>query len=155
MQRLRWAVFFGCLGLCQCAIGTVWAQKSTGNAEQHATTVPQATATFNGNPVLPPKWAFGVLYGSYHDQAQVLSDMKQLREEYNGDVYWIDSSWLSGSYNQEPARYICFIFDSQQFPDPTLMISMLHQNHFHFGVWQWPWVDQDCALYKFGAKNHL
>jgi alpha-D-xyloside xylohydrolase len=134
----------------------MWAQASAGEADiRQSATAANAMAPFNGNPVLPPKWAFGVLYGSYHDQAQVLSDMKQLREEYNGDLYWIDSSWLSGSYNQEPARYICFVFDPQQFADPTLMISMLHQNHFHFGVWEWPWVDQDCVLYKTGAKNHL
>src|SRR5260370_18385529 len=81
--------------------------------------------------------------------------MKQLRENYNGDLYWIDSSWLSGNSNKEPARYLCFQFDQQQFPDATVMISTLHQNHFHFGVWEWPWVDQDCPLFNKGSSKHL
>jgi len=154
-RRLLGNVVLLCLSLCSLGVGTVLAQSDTpaGTAQTGASS--SAPVAFNGNPVLPPQWAFGVLYGSYHDQAQVLSDMKQLRENYSGDLYWIDSSWLSGSYNQEPARYICFTFDPQQFPDPTLMISTLHQNHFHFGVWEWPWVDQECPLYKRGVAKHL
>jgi len=154
-RRLLLNVMFLYLLWCSLGAGTVFAQSDTPAGTAQTSAGSSAPVTFNGNPVLPPKWAFGVLYGSYHDQAQVLSDMKQLRESYNGDLYWIDSSWLSGSYNQEPARYICFQFDPQQFPDPTLMISTLHQNHFHFGVWEWPWVDQDCPLYKQGAARHF
>ncbi len=140
MRHLRWSALYVYLLLCLVGTGVVWAQQdaSHNGAAQGSTTVTTAVVASGGNPVLPPKWAFGVLYGSYHDQAQVLSDMKQLRENYNGDLYWIDSSWLSGNYNKEPARYICFQFDPQQFPDATVMISTLRQNHFHFGVWEWP-----------------
>jgi hypothetical protein len=108
----------------------------------------------NGNPVLPPKWAFGVFYGSYHDQAGVLADMNQLRASYSGDLYWIDSSWLSDSYTGTPQDYICFQFDPTQFPNPTAMVSSLRQNHFHFGVWEWPWMDQGCSAYATGVSKH-
>ncbi len=157
MLHLRRSALYVYLMLCLLGTGVVWAQEdaSHNGAAQASTTVTTAVAASRGNPILPPKWAFGVLYGSYHDQAQVLSDMKQLRENYNGDLYWIDSSWLSGNYNKEPARYICFQFDPQQFPDATVMISTLHQNHFHFGVWEWPWVDQDCPLFNKGSSKHL
>jgi hypothetical protein len=119
------------------------------------TPTPTSNGQPNGNPVLPPKWAFGVLYGSYHNQSQVLSDMQQLRASYSGDMYWIDSSWLSNSYTGQPERYICFEFDPTQFPDAPNMIQQLRDNHFHFGVWQWPWVDQGCKSFNFGKNNHL
>jgi alpha-glucosidase len=108
----------------------------------------------NTNLALPPKWVFGVLYGSYHDQAGVLSDMNMLRANYSGDLYWVDSSWLSSSYTGTPQDYICFHFDQAQFPDPATMIGTLRQNHLHFGVWEWPWMDKGCADYANGAKNH-
>src|SRR5581483_10295621 len=163
MHIFRWKVLFCCLFLCPIGAKTIFAQNTSagtpgtapGSREPVMTRGTSFEILFNGNPVLPPKWAFGVMYGSYHDQAQVLKDMKQLRDEYNGDLYWIDSSWLSGSYNKEPAKYICFQFDSAQFPDPAAMIGTLRQNHFHFGVWEWPWVDQNCPLYKDGASKHL
>jgi alpha-D-xyloside xylohydrolase len=110
---------------------------------------------FNGNPKLPPKWAFGVLFGSYHDQAGVLSDMNQLRANYSGDLYWIDSSWLSDSYTEQPQNYICFQFDPTQFSDPATMIGTLRQNHFSFGVWEWPWMDQNCSYFGYGVTNQL
>jgi alpha-glucosidase len=34
------------------------------------------------------------------------------------------------------------------------MIATLHNNHFHFGVWQWPWIDKSNSLYNTGANNH-
>jgi hypothetical protein len=114
------------------------------------------TVNFNGNPVLTPKWSFGVLWGSYHNQSQVLSDMNMLRSgHYGGDLYWIDSSWLSSSYTGTPARYICFAFDPGQFPDPATMIGTLRNNHFWFGVWEWPWMDQGCSFFGHGSSNHL
>ncbi len=114
------------------------------------------TVTFNGNPVLTPKWSFGILWGSYHNQTQVLSDMNMLRSgHYGGDMYWVDSSWLSSSYTGTPARYICFAFDPGQFPDPATMIGTLRQNHFWFGVWEWPWMDQGCQFFSHGVSNHF
>ena len=49
------------------------------------------------NPVLPPEWAFGVLFASYRNQADTLDAMQRLRKEYCGDLMWIDSSWLWGA----------------------------------------------------------
>ncbi len=110
--------------------------------------------TPNGNPILPPKWAFGVMFGCYDDQTNVLSDMTQLRSSYCGDLIWVDSSWLSSNYNGPASAYIDFKFDSSQFSDPAGMISTLHSNHFYFGVWEWPWVDKTNTFYSTGASNH-
>lgn len=110
--------------------------------------------TPNGNPILPPKWAFGVLFGCYDNQTAVLNNMTRLRNGFCGDLIWIDSSWLSSDYNGPASAYINFKFDSSQFSDPAGMITTLHNNHFHFGVWEWPWIDTSNSLYNTGKNNH-
>ena len=106
------------------------------------------------NPALPPKWAFGVLFGSYRNQADTLDAMRRLREEYCGDLMWIDSSWLSAD-EKRADRYLAFEFDTNQFSDAKAMIATLRTNHFHFGVWEWPYVDQSISnLYRLGEMNH-
>jgi len=114
-----------------------------------------APGTSNGNPVLPPKWAFGVLWGSYHDEATVLSDAKQLQTlGFGGDLYWIDSSWLSSSYTGQPQNYVCFKYDSVQFPnDPAGQIlngTLWSKYHLHGGAWEWPMIDEGCEYYSVG-----
>ena len=124
--------------------------------------VPVAERVPNGRPRLPPKWAFGILWGSYYDQigspyaqgGDVLSAAARLRTEYAGDLMWIDSSWLWHEYvaSGDP-YYICFAFDPTVFPDPAGMIAQLRASHFHFGVWQWPWVDHGCRLFSVGVAD--
>src|SRR3569833_564746 len=80
------------------------------------------TDAVSANPVLPPKWAFGVLFASYRNQADTLDAMRRLRSEYCGDLMWIDSSWLWGAYDRAD-RYICFEFDTNQFSDAKTMIA--------------------------------
>lgn len=115
------------------------------------------SAAPNGNPVVPPKWAFGVFYGCYYDQAGVLDAMQRLRAEYCGDLLWVDSSWLSSNYTEPPGNnhYINFTFDATQFPNPRGMIATLHANHFKTGVWEWPFVDVSItSVYQPGLVNH-
>ena len=138
------------LSLC-LATGSLLAQRTQSVSSIADETVP------NGNPVLLPKWAYGILWGSYHTQSEVLDDMNMLRQgHYGGDLYWIDSSWLSSSYAGTPQNYICFQFAEDEFPDdPATMIQTLGQNNFRFGVWEWPWIDQGCPLFDYGASNGL
>ena len=117
--------------------------------------VARVTTAASANPVLPPKWAFGVLFASYRNQADVLDAVQRLRKDYCGDLLWIDSSWLWGAYDRAD-RYICFEFDTNQFSDAKGMISTLHENHFHFGVWEWPYIDQSITnLFQQGESNHF
>jgi cell division septation protein DedD len=119
------------------------------------TPTPTPNGTPNGNPIIPPKWAFGVLYGSYYNQTQELDAMNRLRAGgYPVDAMWVDSSWLSSNYNDDAPAYIRFKFDSTQFPDAAGMISSLHSNHIKFGVWEWPYIDKTNSLYSTGANNH-
>jgi len=126
--------------------------------------VPTAERVSNGNPLLPPKWAFGILWGSYYDQigstfaqgGNILTAATQLRASYSGDLMWIDSSWLWHNYSGDPAGtpdYINFKFDSTMFPDPSTMIQTLQAEHFHFGVWEWPWMDHGCEYFQDAVTN--
>ncbi len=121
--------------------------------------VPVAAGTPNGNPVLPPRWAFGTLWGTYADQVNLagfgvaVDDATRLRQEYEGDLFWIDSSWLWHQYVSDGSQYICFKFEPAAFPNPAMMISQLAQIHFHFGVWEWPWMGHGCNLYNTAVSN--
>lgn len=126
--------------------------------------VPENERVSNGHPLLPPKWAFGILWGSYYDQTgstsaqggNILAAATQLRAQYSGDLMWIDSSWLWHNFSGDPAGtpdYICFTFDPTVFPDPGAMIRTLRQSHFYFGVWEWPWMDHGCQYFQTGVAN--
>jgi alpha-glucosidase (family GH31 glycosyl hydrolase) len=121
--------------------------------------VPVAPGKPTGNPALPPRWVFGTLWGTYADQVNsagfgnVVADATRLRNEYEGDLLWIDSSWLWHDYVSDGSQYICFKFDPGAFPDPKTMISQLNQLNFHFGVWEWPWMGRKCNLYNTALTN--
>ncbi|MDP9002421.1 MAG: DUF5110 domain-containing protein [Myxococcota bacterium] len=127
--------------------------------------VPAAERVSNGQLVLPPKWAFGVLWGSYYDQVgppqagsvgNLLTTATRLRSDgYGGDLMWIDSSWLYHDYTTAISgpRYICFQFDPTTFPDPGTMIGTLQKDHFHFGVWEWPWMGHGCQYFQAAVTN--
>jgi alpha-glucosidase (family GH31 glycosyl hydrolase) len=129
--------------------------KDVDDVDPNGSVARAATSSGGANPVLPPKWAFGVLFASYRNQTDVLDAMQRLRKDYCGDLLWIDSSWLWGAYDRAD-RYICFQFDTNQFSDPKAMISTLRENHFHFGVWEWPYIDQSITnLFEQGERNHF
>jgi alpha-glucosidase (family GH31 glycosyl hydrolase) len=123
--------------------------------------VPAAERVPNGNPLLPPKWAFGILWGSYYDQTgssyaqggDVVVAASRLRSDFAGDLMWIDSSWLWHDYANGGPHYVCFQFDPAVFPDPGAMIRALRDAHFHFGVWQWPWMGHGCSDFQAGVDN--
>ncbi len=136
-------------------------------------TVPAAERVSSGHPLLPPKWAFGVLWGSYYDQTGeyarsagvsaplplTLQDAaSKIRDEYAGDLMWIDSTWLYHVYGSKEAgaNYLCFKFDSTTFPQPTALIEDLRRKHFHFGVWTWPWMGHGCSYFdEAQAKKYF
>jgi alpha-glucosidase len=135
--------------------------------------VPAAERVSSGHPLLPPKWAFGVLWGSYYDQTGeyaksqnvaaplpvTLQDAAaKIRNEYGGDLMWIDSTWLFHVYGSKAAGsyYLCFKFDPTTFPEPAALIKGLRENHFHFGVWTWPWMGHGCSYFdEAQAKRYF
>ncbi|MES1164567.1 MAG: TIM-barrel domain-containing protein, partial [Verrucomicrobiota bacterium] len=141
------------------AMGAGGASATGGSPGTCGGAVPVPAGKPTGNPVLPPRWAFGTLWGTYGDQVnqagygKVVDDATRLRTEYEGDLLWIDSSWLWHQYVSDGSQYVCFKFDPGAFPTPATMISQLNQIHFHFGVWEWPWMGHGCNLYNGAVTN--
>ena len=148
----------GSVGTGTGGIGTTGAGGSGGICNNPGA-VPVAAGKPTGNPILPPRWAFGTLWGTYADEVNlagygnVVADATRLRQDYEGDLFWIDSSWLWRSYTSDGSQYICFKFDPMAFPTPATMISQLNQMNFHFGVWEWPWMGHGCDLYSTALSN--
>jgi alpha-glucosidase (family GH31 glycosyl hydrolase) len=185
MPPPRWAAFWlsalavQALAACSCGAASKGTSPSAADASVDASVdaavdggigactatgeprVPAAERVPNGNPVLPPKWAFGILWGSYYDQTgssyaqggDIVAAATHLRSDFAGDLMWIDSSWLWHDYANGGPYYVCFQFDPTVFPDPAGMIQMLRDAHFHFGVWQWPWMGHGCSYFQAGVDN--
>ncbi len=104
-------------------------------------------STFDHNPdtntVIPPAWAFGVLYGGYTDQAGTIDRIKAIQaHDYPVDAYWIDSwFWSFRDMGAGPAGYLNFCGDTIAFPDRHAMWSWMEQNNIKGGFWIW-----DCIL---------
>jgi len=93
--------------------------------------------------IIPPAWAFGVLYGGYTDQAGTIERIRDIQaRDYPIDAYWIDSwFWSYGDKGAGPAGYLDFRGDTVSFPDRRVMWSWMEDNKIKGGVWIW-----DCIL---------
>lgn len=93
--------------------------------------------------ILPPAWAFGVLYGGYTDQPQTLEAIDRLRDgDFPIDAYWIDSwFWCFKNQGLGPAGYLRFEEDKSAFPNVSDMWAEFERRHIKAGVWIW-----DCIL---------
>ena len=93
--------------------------------------------------VLPPAWAFGVLYGGYTNQDQTIETIKKIQEHsYPIDAYWIDSwFWSFDDHGKGPKKYIDFVADTVAYPNRKAMWEFLEENNIKGGFWVW-----DCIL---------
>ncbi|MFR9494876.1 MAG: TIM-barrel domain-containing protein [Rikenellaceae bacterium] len=93
--------------------------------------------------VLPPHWAFGVVYGGYTDQAQTESLVDKLVEaDYPIDAYWIDSwFWNYENKGKGPAGYMSFVEDKAAFPNIKQMWDHFSRHSIKGGIWVW-----DCIM---------
>jgi alpha-glucosidase (family GH31 glycosyl hydrolase) len=115
----------------------------TGPEETRSPDVDVAKGGFDPLVVLPPAWAFGVLYGGYTDQSQTLDAVGKLAAgDFPIDAYWIDS-WFWNFQNQGlgPDGYMSFQEDKTAFPDVPGFWRELQKRHIKAGVWIW-----DCIL---------
>lgn len=103
---------------------------------------PLAAGTPDFGVVLPPAWAFGVLYGGYTDQAQTVASVDRLiAGDFPVDAYWIDSwFWSFQDKGRGPAGYLSFRPDSTAFPDVKTMWEQLGQRKVKGGVWIWDYL---------------
>lgn len=97
----------------------------------------------DSNVILPPAWAFGVLYGGYTNQEQTIERIKEIQNhDYPIDAYWIDSwFWSFDEQGKGPQKIIDFVADTMAFPDREMMWNFMEDNKIKGGFWIW-----DCIL---------
>lgn len=93
-------------------------------------------ATIDTNLVLPPAWAFGLLYGAYTNQEETVQRIREIQSHnYPVDAYWIDSwFWSFDDKGRGPKKYIDFVADTIAFPDRTKMWNFMEKNNIKGGV---------------------
>ena len=82
------------------------------------------------NIILPPSWAFGVLWGGYTNQQETIDRIEQIKKhQYPIDAYWIDSwFWSYMEKGRGPQKYIDFVADTVAFPNRPIMWDYLKKN---------------------------
>jgi alpha-glucosidase (family GH31 glycosyl hydrolase) len=117
-------------------------------------------ATIDTNLILPPAWAFGVLYGGYTDQEGTIQRIKEIKaHDYPIDAYWIDSwFWSFGDEGVGPHKYIDFVADTIGFPDRQEMWHFMEENNIKGGFWVWDCIQRtgnEKAFDDFNEKGYF
>jgi len=96
------------------------------------------------NVILPPAWAFGLLYGGYTDQEGTVERIKSIQaHDYPIDAYWIDSwFWSYADSGAGPKGYLDFVGDTIAYPDRKAMWSWMEQNNIRGGFWVWDCIQE-------------
>jgi hypothetical protein len=93
--------------------------------------------------ILPPRWAFGVMYGGYTDQKGTIGALDSLIEgDFPVDAYWIDSYFWDFNRGSGPAGYIDFTGDTAAFPDIRELWEFMGRKSIRSGIWIWDLILQ-------------
>lgn len=97
------------------------------------------SAVTDTNVILPPAWAFGMVYGAYTDQEQSINLIDQIiTHDYPIDAFWIDSwFWDWQNKGQGPQKYIDFIADTISYPDMKGLWDFMEKKDIKAGIWLW------------------
>jgi alpha-glucosidase (family GH31 glycosyl hydrolase) len=103
-----------------------------------------APATLDDHVVLPPAWAFGVLYGAYTNQAESETLIRDIiAHDYPIDAFWIDSwFWDWKHQGRGPEKYMDFVGDPESYPDMRKLWSMMEAENVKAGIWVWDAIFQ-------------
>ena len=97
------------------------------------------TEVADTNVVLPPAWAFGIMYGAYTNQEQSIELIDKIIEhDYPIDAFWIDSwFWDWQNQGQGPKKYMDFVADTISYPDMKSMWDYMQSKNIKAGIWMW------------------
>lgn len=117
-----------------------------------------STPVSDTNVILPPSWAFGILYGGYTDQQQTIDRVSEIiRRGYPIDAYWIDSwFWSMADKGAGPKKYIDFVADTTAYPDRKAMWDFLQKHRIKGGFWVWNCIletGNEAAFTAFKSKG--
>ncbi len=113
----------------------------------------------DSNIIIPPAWAFGMLYGGYTDQEGTVERIKEIQaHDYPIDAYWIDSwFWSYADSGAGPAGYLNFTGDNVGYPDRKGMWSWMEKNNIKGGFWVWDCIQEtgnEDAFNDFREKGY-
>lgn len=128
--------------------------------QDNKTYVHPQTTQVDTNLVLPPSWAFGVLYGAYTNQEQSIQRVNEIIEhDYPIDAYWIDSwFWDHANEGRGPVKYMDFIADTIGFPDRKGMWDYFESKNIKGGFWVWDCIFEtgnEAAFKDFLDKGYF
>lgn len=112
-------------------------------AAQHPLDITRHYYEVTGYPKLPARWALGpwVWRDENDDQAQVENDVTTIRQlDLATTGYWIDRPYAT--------EVNTFDFNAVQFPDPTAMITKIHDLGFRTALWHTPYLDSKSPATK-------
>lgn len=111
--------------------------------------VHELTAEADTNVVLPPSWAFGMMYGAYTNQEQTIKRVDEIISHgYPIDAYWIDSwFWSHADQGKGPHKFMDFVADTVGYPNREAMWDYLQKYNIKGGFWAW-----DC-IFKTGNEE--
>ena len=134
-RRTRFDVAMFISGILSSGLTPDLGALSVPSAESHAA---------DTNVVLPPAWAFGVLYGGYTDQEGTIERIRAIQaHDYPIDGYWIDSwFWSYADSGAGPAGYLNFKGDNAGYPDRKAMWSWMEENNIKGGFWVWDCIQE-------------
>ena len=112
------------------------------------------------NIILPPSWAFGILYGGYTNQQETIDQIENIKKHnYPIDAYWIDSwFWSYADKGLGPKKFIDFVADTIGFPNRTKMWEFMKNNHIKGGFWTWDCIletGNEQAYHDFNSKGYF
>lgn len=121
------------------------APSGIGFSETSSRTAMPIRTGFDSLLVLPPHWAFGVLYGGYTNQQESESTVQRLIDNgYPIDAYWIDSwFWDYQTKGKGPKGYLDFIGDTLAFPNAESMWKKFESLNIKSGIWVWNTILKD------------
>lgn len=102
------------------------------------------TEVVDTNVILPPAWAFGIIYGAYTNQEQTIELIdKIIDHNYPIDAFWIDSwFWDWQNQGQGPKKYMDFIADTVSYPNMKSMWETMQNKNIKAGIWMWDAIMQ-------------
>lgn len=100
---------------------------------------PHITEVADTNVVLPPAWAFGIIWGAYTNQVQSIELIDQIiAHNYPIDAFWIDSwIWDWKNQGQGPKKYMDFVADTISYPNMKGMWDYMEFHNIKGGMWMW------------------
>lgn len=116
-----------------------YAPEGTGPPETTSVDVEVVASGPRPDVVLPPAWAFGVLYGGYTDQDESVARVERLvAGDYPIDAYWVDSwFWDYTGEGEGPGGYVDFVGDTTAYYDLDAFWGTLEDHGVKAGIWIW------------------